>query len=162
MNPLFIGRNVIKLDTVDSTNRYANDLLNCNFNDGSVKKIYDGTVVLARTQRSGKGRRGNNWESEPCKNLTFSIILYPGFLKASDQFRLNKVISLGIYDHVRSIIMQHDEKCDRTVSIKWPNDIYAGSDKISGILLENAIRQDKISHSIIGIGLNIKIGRAHV
>ena len=39
--------------------------------------------------------------------------------------------------------------------IKWPNDILAGNKKVCGILIENVIKNNKLSASIIGIGLNI-------
>jgi BirA family transcriptional regulator, biotin operon repressor / biotin---[acetyl-CoA-carboxylase] ligase len=41
------------------------------------------------------------------------------------------------------------------VSIKWPNDIYVGDNKIAGILIENTLLGNSISNSIIGIGLNV-------
>jgi len=39
--------------------------------------------------------------------------------------------------------------------IKWPNDIYIGKGKVAGILIENCVRINKISSSIVGIGLNV-------
>jgi len=41
------------------------------------------------------------------------------------------------------------------VQIKWPNDIYAGKEKIAGILVEHSIIGKRIERSILGIGLNI-------
>jgi BirA family biotin operon repressor/biotin-[acetyl-CoA-carboxylase] ligase len=43
----------------------------------------------------------------------------------------------------------------RDVSIKWPNDIYAGNRKLAGILIENNIRGNSWSNAVIGIGLNV-------
>ena len=42
-----------------------------------------------------------------------------------------------------------------SISIKWPNDIYAGDRKICGILIENTLQGDRIKDCIIGIGLNV-------
>ena len=39
--------------------------------------------------------------------------------------------------------------------IKWPNDILVGKQKIAGILIQNVVTNNIISHSIIGIGFNI-------
>jgi BirA family biotin operon repressor/biotin-[acetyl-CoA-carboxylase] ligase len=39
--------------------------------------------------------------------------------------------------------------------IKWPNDIYSKNGKIAGILIENAIQNDKIKYSVLGVGLNV-------
>jgi len=41
------------------------------------------------------------------------------------------------------------------VKIKWPNDVYIGNKKIAGILIENSVNSNKISSSVIGIGLNV-------
>jgi BirA family biotin operon repressor/biotin-[acetyl-CoA-carboxylase] ligase len=39
--------------------------------------------------------------------------------------------------------------------IKWPNDILVGKKKIAGILVENKFLGSKLTHSIVGIGLNV-------
>jgi BirA family transcriptional regulator, biotin operon repressor / biotin---[acetyl-CoA-carboxylase] ligase len=68
-------------------------------------------------------------------------------IKAEEQFLLSMTVSLGICDFLR---LYTDG-----ISIKWPNDIYAGNDKIAGILIENSVMGDHIEHSIAGIGINI-------
>lgn len=166
MDTIFIGKNIIRLKEVDSTNNYAANLLrpggiaheNSEENEKNRTpekkreepdfRVFDGTVVTAEFQKKGKGQRGNEWESEKGKNLTFSIILTPRFLKPHRQFFLNQVISLGIRDFLES-------KGIRPVSIKWPNDIFVADKKIAGILIENSIRAGEIIHSVIGIGMNI-------
>jgi BirA family biotin operon repressor/biotin-[acetyl-CoA-carboxylase] ligase len=40
-------------------------------------------------------------------------------------------------------------------SVKWPNDVYVGSRKVAGILIENQIEGNRISWVIAGIGLNV-------
>jgi BirA family biotin operon repressor/biotin-[acetyl-CoA-carboxylase] ligase len=39
--------------------------------------------------------------------------------------------------------------------IKWPNDICTNNGKIAGILIENAIQNNELKYSVIGIGLNV-------
>jgi BirA family biotin operon repressor/biotin-[acetyl-CoA-carboxylase] ligase len=150
-----IGNNIIELAEVDSTNLFANQLL-------KEKRPVEGTVAWALEQSAGKGQGANKWTSETGKNLTFTILLYPGFLPADQQFFLNKVISLGVMDYVFSAVGDQkrvntgDKKYDPPViSIKWPNDIYAGNRKIAGILIEHQILGNRIGASVIGIGLNI-------
>lgn len=158
METLFIGQKIIELDSVGSTNSYSSELLNPDFNRNDV---IEGTIVLAWSQLSGRGQRGYNWESEPFKNLTFSIVLYPVFLRAEEQFMLNKAISLGVCDYVCTVIDKHTENIGSgiDVKIKWPNDINIGDEKIAGILIENSIRNNKIVNSVIGIGLNVNQAR---
>ena len=135
-----IGSIVHRIHETDSTNNYAaNQLL--------TKRLPEGSVFIADSQIDGRGQASNRWESEPGKNLTFSILLYPDFLEISRQFELSKAISLGVADFL------NENTPD--VSIKWPNDIYLENRKVAGILIENSIRINKISSSIIGIGLNI-------
>ena len=141
LQTLFTGQRLVELDETDSTNDYASTLLN-------ESKPPEGTVILSYKQLSGKGQRGAGWESEPNKNLTFSIILYPRFLEPKDQFLLNQAMSLAIYDHAKSVLGDD-------VKIKWPNDIYCKDKKLAGILIENSVRSNQIVSSIVGTGLNV-------
>jgi BirA family biotin operon repressor/biotin-[acetyl-CoA-carboxylase] ligase len=133
---------IIRLDTVGSTNQYAEMLL-------SAGEITESTVIWALEQTAGKGLGENTWESEPGKNLTFSVVLFPHFLHPSRQFQLNKAVSLGVLDCVKSILP--GQPC----RLKWPNDIYAGSRKLGGILIRHIVSGEEISSTIAGIGLNI-------
>ncbi|MBN2263977.1 MAG: biotin--[acetyl-CoA-carboxylase] ligase [Prolixibacteraceae bacterium] len=135
-----IGKNTIKLESVDSTNNYTSKLLADN-------KLNEGTVVLAGYQNAGRGQINNSWESEPGKNLLMSVLLYPDFLPVQHQFLLSKVVALGVRDLLACFV---DE-----VKIKWPNDIYVGDKKIAGILIENSIMGYTIGSAIAGIGVNI-------
>lgn len=140
-----IGSNTIKLDAIASTNDYLRELLS------KGEKITEGTVVIAENQHGGKGQRGKQWMSEPGANLTFSILLYPRFLRASDQFELSKAISLGIISYLQHTLPVNVSE----IKVKWPNDIYIGREKVCGILMENAVSGNQVAHSIIGIGLNV-------
>ena len=64
----FIGKNLIELKSIDSTNNYLSNFAN-------KSKLLNGTVKLAHNQTKGNGQRGNNWVSEEGKNLTFSVFL---------------------------------------------------------------------------------------
>ncbi len=135
-----IGSKIERIDELGSSNNYAATQL-------LTKRLPEGIVFVANSQVDGRGQVANRWESEPNKNLTFSILLYPDFLEIMKQFEISKAISLGVVDFLKELT-DH-------VSIKWPNDIYIGTKKVAGILIENSIRIDKISSCIVGIGLNI-------
>jgi BirA family biotin operon repressor/biotin-[acetyl-CoA-carboxylase] ligase len=140
MCAIFTGNYLIKLEEVDSTNTYLSSL-------AAKEKLPDGSVVCAANQYAGKGQRGNSWQVEKNMNLTFSILYFPTFMSIDKQFLLSQAISLGVYDYLIT-------KC-RSVTIKWPNDLYVGNKKIGGLLIENAIKGDKLAQVIIGVGLNI-------
>ena len=130
-------------DTLPSTNQYC-ELLN-------LEKTEEFTVIVARTQTDGIGQRGNHWEAEPGKNLTFSMVLKPTWLSVADQYQLTKAVSLGIADY----LTPHISEGDKRVRIKWPNDIYVDDKKICGILISHRIAGGHIAASIVGIGLNV-------
>jgi BirA family biotin operon repressor/biotin-[acetyl-CoA-carboxylase] ligase len=102
---------------------------------------------MASSQFAGKGQRGNNWISEPGKNLTFSVLLRPSFLPLNKAHLLTHLGGLAVLKTVASY-------CINT-SIKWPNDIYVSNNKIAGVLVENVIGENKIKQCIMGIGLNV-------
>lgn len=133
-------KNIIVLQDVDSTNNYANRLIQTN-------KAEEGTVVLAHFQKAGRGLSENYWESEPNKNLLASIILFPEFLPAANQFYMSKITGLGLLYFLKGLASN--------VSIKWPNDIYIENKKVAGILIENAVMGDYLTSSVLGIGINI-------
>lgn len=124
-----------------STNTYAQQLLD-------KGKIKNECVIVTDEQTAGKGTASNSWESERGKNLTFSIVLFPAYVKVSEQFLISMAVSLGIKKFL-------EKNISTQVKIKWPNDIYVGDKKICGMLIENSIAGEDIFNSVIGIGLNI-------
>lgn len=129
-------------DTLPSTNQYC-ELLD-------LSQVEEFAVFVAREQTAGIGQRGNVWESEAGKNLTFSMVLKPTWLPAAEQYGLTKAVSLGLADAL-SEMMPAGER----VSIKWPNDIYVGRKKICGILISNKLKGNMLCASIVGVGLNV-------
>ncbi|PJA07278.1 MAG: biotin--[acetyl-CoA-carboxylase] ligase [Flavobacteriales bacterium CG_4_10_14_0_2_um_filter_32_8] len=138
---LVIGNKIIKLEEVDSTNNYMQQLILNQQNE------IEGLVVTTKNQTSGKGLGGNVWHSEKDKNLTFSILLKPN-CSIQNQFLISKAISLGVLDFLNDLGLKN-------VKIKWPNDMYIADKKIAGILIENSVRNGSIYSSVVGIGLNV-------
>lgn len=132
--------NIIEIKELDSTNNRLRQLL-------EKSELPEGFVIRAGFQNTGKGLGSNTWESEEGKNLTFSLLLRPTFLKAEEVFLLSKTVSLGIIDGLNHI--------KEGFTIKWPNDIYYQNKKLAGILIENQIMGSFLKHSILGIGINI-------
>jgi len=135
------GNHVIHFDQLPSTNAYAVELL-------SRSKPAEGTIISTDNQYDGKGQLSNKWESEALKNISLSIILYPSFLNVEDQFKLSQAVSIAVYTTIQAYVAS-------AISIKWPNDIYIGSDKVAGILIQNQIQGKHIASSVVGIGINI-------
>lgn len=140
-NTLFIGKVFQHYEKLDSTNEKANEYL-------SKNNPSEGTVISTYHQEKGRGQIGSLWESEPDKNISLSIILYPHFVPLVQQFSFNQAIALGVYDFIASNI-------NKEVKVKWPNDVYVGLKKIAGILIQNSLAQGHIQSSIVGLGINI-------
>ncbi len=140
-NTIFTGKRVVYLPTCHSTNEYASQLL-------TEERPLEGTLIITPEQTAGKGQRGNRWEAEAGKNLTFSLILLPHFLPVHHQFYLNIITALAVRDTVAHFLQT-------SVKVKWPNDIYLNDKKIAGILIQNSLRKNTLNTSVVGIGLNV-------
>ncbi len=135
-----IGCEIIHKEIVDSTNNYLTNLVH----DG---KISHGLVILADQQTNGRGQRNTIWQSIKSKNLLFSYFTTYKELQISEQFLITQYVSSAIHSFLKFKGVE--------TSIKWPNDILFGNQKICGVLIENQIQGQLIKGSIIGIGLNI-------
>ncbi|WP_299159706.1 biotin--[acetyl-CoA-carboxylase] ligase [uncultured Tenacibaculum sp.] len=132
---------IIKLDAIDSTNSFLKDM-------AVNSSIEDFTIVVAENQTSGRGQMNSKWKVESGKSLTFSVFCEWEELLVTDQKSLNFSVALSVFDALNSLGLTG-------LSIKWPNDILSGNKKIAGILIENALKTNKINSSIIGIGINV-------
>ena len=131
------GWRLVALDSVGSTNDEAGRLADA----GAA----EGTVVWARQQTGGRGRRGRTWASPP-GNLYSSTVLRPA-CPAARAAELGFVCALAVADVVPP---------GRSVRLKWPNDVLVDGGKVAGILLESAIGEGgRAEHVVAGIGINI-------
>ena len=115
--------------------------------------------IRAGYQTAGRGQAGNGWESEPEKNLLFSVLLDTRHTPLQRQFDLNVVVSVALHRTVTTLLQHSGLTAPRSyseaVSIKWPNDLYYGDEKLAGILVETAISGGRIEWAIGGVGLNV-------
>ena len=137
------------LPEVQSTNTYLLDLL------AQGTTLPDTTVIYTLRQTAGRGQMGNSWESEMDKNILFSMLLCPTFLPIREQFLLSQICSLGIVEALDELIRTQYLQDEVKLSIKWPNDIYAGDGKLCGILIENRLMGGTLQHSVLGVGINV-------
>ena len=131
---------IIRYDSLPSTNTEAARI---------AAGLSHGDVLTTFEQTSGRGQRGNFWESSAGENLTFSLFVEPDGLLASEAFRLSMAVAVSIADTLRKHLDTEE------IKVKWANDIYWRDKKIAGVLIENSLRGKWVSHSIVGIGLNV-------
>jgi BirA family biotin operon repressor/biotin-[acetyl-CoA-carboxylase] ligase len=133
-----IGRRIEWRPRVDSTQREIRRL---------TPEAEDGTVLIAETQDSGKGRMLRNWFS-PAGGIWMSVFLKPAWPKS------HQLLGLAFASAVARAILT----CTRLLAVlKWPNDLIIESKKVSGILSEGCYANDGLTSLIVGLGINANI-----
>jgi len=106
-----------------------------------------GAMVTAACQTCGRGRRERKWDSPPGTGLYASFILRPDWLA-------KKAPNLAIIGGMAAFHAL--EKAGvKNLRVKWPNDILANGKKISGVLVEPRIGENRIEFAVVGIGINV-------
>ena len=135
-----VGREIICYDAVDSTNIVLKEL--------ARQGVENGTVVVADTQGTGRGRMERAFFSPPGKGIWVSILLRPDFLpQEAPKCTLMAAVAVA----------QAMEKFGLRAAIKWPNDILHDGRKLVGILTEMSAEMDRVNYIVIGIGINVNI-----
>jgi len=111
------------------------------------REAEDGTVLLAETQDSGRGRLARNWFS-PLGGIWMSVLLRPA-QPASHQLL---TLSFGV-----AVTRAIFGVTGVSGLLKWPNDVMIRSRKVAGILAESTYDGTKLKHLIVGIGVNVNI-----
>ncbi len=130
---------IIRLEEVDSTNRYLRE-----YHEEDESEM---VVAVADFQTAGKGQGAHTWESESGKNLLFSIKVHPSWVPVRSQFVLSMAEALALKDALDSYV--------DGITLKWPNDVYWNDKKISGTLIETSVDSRGIKTCIFGTGINV-------
>ncbi|MGC2351903.1 MAG: biotin--[acetyl-CoA-carboxylase] ligase [Candidatus Udaeobacter sp.] len=134
-----IGQRIIVLEQTGSTNDAILQVATANSNEG--------LVLFAEHQTSGRGQRGNRWESAVGKGLWFSILLRPK-IQINDSGRLTIWAIEAISDVIRTELSLEP-------AIKLPNDVQLYGRKVAGVLVEMRA-QEKAPHlAVVGVGINV-------
>lgn len=107
----------------------------------------EGLVLFADEQTTGRGQRGNHWESPAGKALLFSILLRP-LLAPAQSHRLTDWAARAVAAAIRQLL-------SLPATIKPPNDIYIDQGKVGGVLVEMRAQEGQAHLAIVGIGLNV-------
>lgn len=133
---------VIILNEVDSTNEYLKK---------NYQQMETHTCLRAICQTGGRGRRGHVWSSYQ-DNLTVSF-LYRDIFSVQEAW---KYTMIGAYSVIKMLKHYGIE-----ATVKWPNDIYVGNNKICGILAET-IFDPELKGIVVGIGVNVNDAASYV
>ena len=111
-------------------------------------ELMEDTWVTTPNQTSGRGQRGNTWISSPNSNISAS------FYKTWPAFPVEK--SFLISQYIATVLVQWLRDLGLTdTQLKWPNDLFVGTKKVGGVLIENGVHGKNITYSVIGIGINV-------
>jgi len=137
--------NLIALDTVGSTNTEAKRRA-----DEGIGAAPNYTLVWAKEQVAGKGRRGRSWTSPP-GNLYTSIILRPD-APVTDLSAYSFIAAVAVIEALDGFApASHQIRC------KWPNDVLVNGKKVAGILMETASGEgNNAKWLVVGMGLNVE------
>lgn len=123
----------IVLDSVDSTNTYA---------ENNANSLTENTLIIAKDQTNGHGQHNREWFSELGKSITLSFLLRD--LPREKIQQIPSIISTTL-----------NELYAINSEVVLPNDIYVNDKKICGLLIETYLKSNTIDYAIIGIGLNL-------
>lgn len=128
---------------LESTNQYLLE---------RIERLENGETCIAEYQTAGRGRRGREWISPFASHLYFSMYwrLDAGIERASG---LSLLVGIATVNALEKLGIQG-------VGLKWPNDLYYQGKKLAGILIELNAQASDACHSVIGIGINVRMPEA--
>jgi len=139
LQTIYLGRTIVYLETVGSTNTYAKKI--------SLEGCHEGTVVVSENQTSARGRLGREWHSEGGKGIWMSVVLRPSIPPESVQ-----IITLAA---AVAVVKAIQYVTGIEAAIKWPNDIILNGKKLCGILTEMSCEMERVNFIVVGIGINV-------
>ena len=134
-----VGNQIHYLQTTGSTMDDAREL--------ARQGEREGAVIVAEEQNKGRGRFDRVWVSPPGLNLYFTVILRP---RPTQLPYMNMAATLAVLTTAAQF-------AGLDPSVKWPNDVRVGERKLSGILIETDFEGDRLSHALVGIGINVNL-----
>ncbi len=127
---------VVRFEKIGSTNDYAKEM----------QKYGKDLLIIAKSQTGGKGTKGRSFSSNEGGVYLTKLVFYKDFL-AKDAFLVMARTAVAVCKTLECFSL--------SPKIKWANDVFVEDKKICGILIENVFSGNKLSSSIIGVGLNV-------
>ncbi|HLH76841.1 MAG TPA: biotin--[acetyl-CoA-carboxylase] ligase [Candidatus Binataceae bacterium] len=138
-----LGWRILYFPRLDSTQRIAAEL--------ARQSQPAGTLVIAESQSSGRGRSGHHWFSPPGVNLYLTAILRPQ-LDGSRLPSLSLAAGLAMAQALAEVVSVSPR-------LKWPNDLWFGERKAGGLLAEVIGHDTGAPCVLLGLGLNVNLRR---
>lgn len=138
-----VGREILRLESVDSTNSLVKQL--------AAQGAPEGLAVISEEQTAGRGRRGRSFQSPKGQGLYLSVLVRPGG-GPQQAMELTAWTAVAVCDGIQAA-------CGVRPQIKWINDLVLGGKKMCGILTELCMKPDGSPDGVvIGVGINVNQG----
>lgn len=136
-----VGREIVCLEQVDSTNTYLKRR--------GAEGAPHGVAALAEEQTGGRGRRGRRFESPKGAGLYLSVLLRPD-CSPVEAVTLTAWVGVAVCDAV-------EQAAGVRPQIKWTNDIILNGKKLCGILTEMSVEGETgaVDYVVAGMGTNV-------
>ena len=135
-----VGSEILRLESVDSTNSLVKRL--------AAQGAREGLVAISEEQTAGRGRRGRSFQSDRGQGLYLSVLVRPEG-GPEQAVELTAWTAVAVCDGIQAA-------CGVRPRIKWINDLVLGEKKLCGILTELCVAQDgSPAGVVIGVGINI-------
>lgn len=123
----------------------TNDLVR----EAALRGEPEGLVVVADTQRAGRGRQGRTFVSPPGTGVYMSLLLRPK-LPAAEAVAVTGIAAVAVTQAMEDLGADG-------AGIKWVNDVYLRGLKVCGILTEATMDMESggLDHAVLGIGVNL-------
>lgn len=109
-----------------------------------------GLVVVAEHQTAGRGRLGRTWFAPPRSAITMSALVRPTGVELGGWPWIPLIAGLAVAAALR-------RTAEVEATVKWPNDVLIGQQKVAGILVERVDAQPFPPAAVIGIGVNVTL-----
>ena len=137
MSLLSIHWDIQTYDTLSSTQDFCKDL--------AAQGAEEGVVVQAFSQSRGRGRMGREWVSGE-GNLTVSLLLKPD-CEAQNVGQLSILVGVALAQAAKKL-------SEGDIKLKWPNDLFLDGGKCAGILIDSALKAERLEWLVVGVGVN--------
>lgn len=107
----------------------------------------EGLTVVSLKQSAGRGRKGDEWLSNP-GGLYFSFLLKPNFSPKWNE-KLYQLTTRSVERTIQGYLPS------QKIELKTPNDVLVNEKKISGVLIDTKVEGRKNLFLITGIGINV-------
>jgi BirA family transcriptional regulator, biotin operon repressor / biotin---[acetyl-CoA-carboxylase] ligase len=136
-----LGKPLHVLAETESTNADAKEAI-------ASKRAVHGETWVADVQSSGRGRQGRAWMAARGEALLFSTVVMHN-VAVERAGSLSILVGIVVAEAIAEVLPNVN------VQWKWPNDVWASSKKVAGILLESSTVGSRIEAIVVGVGINV-------